>query len=93
MGCLVVKMRRSSGHGEPPNQRRSTGDPSLVDRPFLPFDEVAASPRREDRWNVFRILGGSWIVPAPRDRIDPQHALHAMLNRRRPRGTFALHRG
>jgi hypothetical protein len=62
----------------------------LEDRKFLPLDRVAASDAREDRWNVYRLIGGGWLLPTPWDSLDEQLELTRKLNAARQRGAFEL---
>jgi hypothetical protein len=62
----------------------------LEDRPFLPPGEVARSGAREDTWNVFRLIGGGWVLETPWDDLDPDAELRRTLNRSRRRDALEL---
>jgi hypothetical protein len=61
--------------------------------PFLLAAEVAFVRRRgrarEDRWNVFRLIGGAWRMPTSWEAWDPQLELRLKLNASRRRDPFA----
>lgn len=61
----------------------------LEDRSFLPPERAAQSGQREDLWNVYRLIGGGWLLPTPWDQIDERIDLSRMLNASRPRDAFA----
>ena len=61
---------------------------TLLRRRFLPPAEAALSEEREDRWNVYRLIGGGWLLPTPWDDLDSQAELHRKLNASRRRGPF-----
>ena len=62
----------------------------LEDRPFLAPQQAARSGAREDSWNVYRLIGGGWLLPTPWDAIDPQVTLRRQLNASRRRDAFDL---
>lgn len=62
----------------------------LENRPFLPPKEAAQSGAAEDSWNVYRLIGGGWLLPTPWDDFDPQAELHRTLNASRRRDAFEL---
>lgn len=62
----------------------------LEDRPFLAPKQAAQSGAREDSWNVYRLIGGGWLLPTPWDDIDPQAELRRTLNASRRRDAFDL---
>jgi hypothetical protein len=62
----------------------------LEDRRFLPPREAAKSGEREDSWNVYRLIGGGWLLPTPWDDADPQAELRRTMNASRRRDAFSL---
>ena len=62
----------------------------LENRPFLPPKQATTSGAPEDSWNVYRLIGGGWLLPTPWDDLDPQAELHRTLNASRRRDPFEL---
>lgn len=82
-------------------ERLDAGDESCLDlliplstvlenRAFPPLGSVGPSSDQEDRWNVYRLLGGSWLQGTPWDHVDEDPELTRTLNARRPRAPFEL---
>ena len=63
----------------------------VADRPFLAFEQAAASEAEQDRWNVFRLLGSEWLVPTAWDFVAENRALYATINQNRLRDAFGLY--
>jgi hypothetical protein len=63
----------------------------IDDRPFAAPEAAANSDEREDRWNVFRILGGGWIRPVEWDGVSPNAELQRTMARSRRRDAFGLY--
>jgi len=62
---------------------------TMLKRRFLPPKEAARSEEREDHWNVYRLIGGGWLLPTPWDDMDPRADLRRTLNASRRRDPFA----